>query len=69
MDPLRPKAIWGFNGTERPGAELCGRLVTAEIGIPAPENWEAAEILDEALLASLLPERPRDAHKLSLIHI
>ena len=20
MDPLRPKAIWGFNGTERPGA-------------------------------------------------
>ncbi|NYY77495.1 hypothetical protein DMH20_13910 [Escherichia coli] len=20
MDPTRPKAIWGFNGTERPGA-------------------------------------------------
>ena len=20
MDPLRPKAIWGFNGTDRPGA-------------------------------------------------
>src|SRR6185436_17832249 len=20
MDPIRPKAIWGFNGTERPGA-------------------------------------------------
>ena len=20
MDPLRPKAVWGFNGTERPGA-------------------------------------------------
>ena len=45
-----------------PGAELCGRLVTAEIGIPDPENWEDAEILDEALLASLLPERPRSAH-------
>ena len=20
MDPLMPKAVWGFNGTERPGA-------------------------------------------------
>lgn len=51
-----------------PGAELCGRLVTAEIGIPDPENWEDAEILDEALLASLLPERPRDAHKNTFGH-
>lgn len=22
MDPLRPKAIWGFNGTERPGRSI-----------------------------------------------
>ena len=42
--------------------------MTAEIGIPDPENWEDAEILDEALLASLLPERPRDAHKNTFGH-
>lgn len=23
MDPMRPKAIWGFNGTERPGGLPC----------------------------------------------
>lgn len=26
MDPTRPKAIWGFNGTERPGAVYWLRL-------------------------------------------
>ncbi|STV08990.1 L-fucose isomerase [Klebsiella pneumoniae subsp. ozaenae] len=25
MDPLRPKAIWGFNGTERPGRSIWPR--------------------------------------------
>ena len=28
MDPLTQKAVWGFNGTERPGAQLCPTLAT-----------------------------------------
>src|SRR5688572_23644783 len=29
MDPLRPKAIWGFNGTERPGAVYLAATLSA----------------------------------------
>ncbi len=37
MDPLRPKAIWGFNGTERPGAVYLAAALAAHTqkGIPA----------------------------------
>ncbi|ADO49626.1 L-fucose isomerase [[Enterobacter] lignolyticus] len=37
MDPLRPKAIWGFNGTERPGAVYLAAAMAAhnQKGIPA----------------------------------
>lgn len=37
MDPPRPKAIWGFNGTERPGAVyLAATLAShAQKGLPA----------------------------------
>ncbi|QCR35340.1 L-fucose isomerase [Nissabacter sp. SGAir0207] len=37
MDPLRPKAIWGFNGTERPGAVYLAAALAAhnQKGIPA----------------------------------
>lgn len=36
MDPMRPKAIWGFNGTERPGAVyLAATLAShAQKGLP-----------------------------------
>ncbi|MGO1595854.1 MAG: L-fucose isomerase [Sphingobacterium sp.] len=36
MDPLRPKAIWGFNGTERPGAVYLAATVAAhnQTGLP-----------------------------------
>lgn len=34
MDPFTPKAIWGFNGTERPGARVPGRRP----GGPEPEG-------------------------------
>lgn len=36
MDPLRPKAIWGFNGTERPGAVYLAATVAAhnQKGLP-----------------------------------
>jgi L-fucose isomerase len=37
MDHLRPKAIWGFNGTERPGAVYLAAVLAAhnQKGIPA----------------------------------
>jgi L-fucose isomerase len=37
MDPLRPKAVWGFNGTERPGAVYLAASLAAHTqkGIPA----------------------------------
>ncbi|MCB2155988.1 L-fucose isomerase [bacterium] len=36
MDPLRPKAIWGFNGTERPGAVYLAATLSAHTqkGLP-----------------------------------
>ncbi len=37
MDPLTPKAIWGFNGTERPGAVYLAAVLAAhnQKGVPA----------------------------------
>lgn len=37
MDPLRPKAVWGFNGTERPGAVYLAAALAAhnQMGLPA----------------------------------
>ncbi len=37
MDPLLPKAIWGFNGTERPGAVYLAATLSAhnQKGLPA----------------------------------
>jgi L-fucose isomerase len=37
MDPLRPKAVWGFNGTERPGAVYLAASLAghAQKGLPA----------------------------------
>ena len=37
MDPLMPKAVWGFNGTERPGAVYLAAVSAAhnQKGLPA----------------------------------
>jgi L-fucose isomerase len=37
MDPLTPKAVWGFNGTERPGAVYLASVLAAHAqkGLPA----------------------------------
>lgn len=37
MDPLIPKAVWGFNGTERPGAVYLAAVLSAHAqkGLPA----------------------------------
>ena len=38
MDPLIPKAIWGFNGAERPGAVYLAAVLAAhnQKGLPSP---------------------------------
>jgi len=40
QDPLRPKAIWGFNGTERPGAVYLAAVLAGhnQKGLPAFRN-------------------------------
>ncbi len=37
MDPFQPKAVWGFNGTERPGAVYLASVIAAHAqkGLPA----------------------------------
>jgi L-fucose isomerase len=37
MDPYTPKAVWGFNGTERPGAVYLAAVMAAhnQKGLPA----------------------------------
>ena len=37
MDPLTPKAVWEFNGTERPGAVYLAAVLAAhnQKGLPA----------------------------------
>src|SRR5207253_2931954 len=37
MEPLTPKAVWGFNGTERPGAVYLAAVLAghAQKGLPA----------------------------------
>ncbi|MGR5457092.1 L-fucose isomerase, partial [Vibrio alfacsensis] len=37
MDPHMPKAIWGFNGTERPGAVYLAAAMAghSQLGLPA----------------------------------
>jgi L-fucose isomerase len=37
MDPMRPKAVWGFNGTERPGAVYLAAVLAghSQKGLPA----------------------------------
>ncbi|MDH3997810.1 MAG: NAD(P)H-hydrate dehydratase [Desulfuromonadales bacterium] len=49
-----------------PGAGLVGELVTVDIGIPTIVAEQAAaecELLDDAIAASLLPQRDSDGHK------
>src|SRR5512137_538148 len=42
MDPLIPKAVWGFNGTERPGAVYMAAVLAAHTqkGLPAFSIYE-----------------------------
>jgi len=47
-----------------PGRDLVGELVVADIGIPANlEGGIATELITEEMVRSMLPQRPRSAHK------
>ncbi len=56
LDPLMPKAVWGFNGTERPGAVYLAAVMAAHAqrGLPAfsiygreVQDMDAKEIPDD----------------------
>lgn len=50
--------------TRFPGAGLCGELIVADIGTdPRLAQEVDRELADPVLIRSLLPARPRDAHK------
>ncbi|SES04829.1 L-fucose isomerase [Gracilibacillus ureilyticus] len=53
MDPQRPNAIWGFNGTERPGAVYLAAVLAAhnQKGIPAFGIYghEVQDIADDSI--------------------
>jgi len=50
--------------TRFPGADFCGELIVADIGTDPQLAQEIdRELADPALIRSLLPARPRDAHK------
>jgi NAD(P)H-hydrate epimerase len=50
--------------TRFPGAGLCGELIVADIGTdPQLAQGVDRELADPVLIRSLLPARPRDAHK------
>ena len=62
MDPTHPKAVWGFNGTERPGAVYLAAVLAAHAqkGLPAygiyghdvqdlPDNTIPADVAEKIL--------------------
>lgn len=57
MDPLMPKAIWGFNGTERPGAVYLAAALAAHTqkGLPAFGIYgrEVQDLGDETIPADV----------------
>ena len=40
MDPHRPKAVWGFNGTERPGAVYLAAVLAGHTQKGIPAFWD-----------------------------
>ena len=57
MDPLMPKAIWGFNGTERPGAVYLAAVLAGHTqkGLPAFSIYgeEVQDATDESIPADV----------------
>lgn len=59
MDPLTIKAVWGFNGTERPGAVYLAAVMAAHAqkGLPAFSIY--GHDVQEATDTSVPPTPPR----------
>lgn len=60
MDPLRPKAIWGFNGTERPGAVYLAAVLAGHTqkGLPAFSIYgEEVQDADDETIPSDVAEK------------
>jgi L-fucose isomerase (EC 5.3.1.25) len=55
MDPLRPKAIWGFNGTERPGAVY----LAATLASHAQKACQRLESTDARFKTWATPRSPK----------
>jgi L-fucose isomerase len=57
MDPLIPKAVWGFNGTERPGAVYLAAVLAAQNqkGLPAfgIYGWDVQDAKDTSIPADV----------------
>ena len=51
VDPSRPKAVWGFNGTGRPGAVYLAAVLSAHAqkGLPAFGIY-GEDVQDEGIL-------------------
>ena len=75
MDPFTPKAIWGFNGTERPGAvylaaALAGKVDVKgkKVGVLLSGGNIDVSFIDKVVQKGLvsrgrqLPRRPRRSH-------
>ena len=73
MDPFTPKAIWGFNGTERPGAVYLAAALAGlnQKGFPAFSIYgkDVQDATDTSIPEdvaeknpALLPRRPRRSH-------
>ena len=61
MDPLTPKAVWGFNGTERPGAVYLAAVLAAH----AQGNMSVVTAADIDVKARK-PVRPDDVFRAAL---
>src|ERR1044072_2068643 len=65
MDPLRPKAIWGFNGTDRPGAVYLAATLAghAQKGLPCFSIYgrDVQDLGDTKVPADVAEKIPRFA--------
>ncbi len=61
MDPLIPKAVWGFNGTERPGAVYLAAVLAGhnQLGLPAFSIYgrDVQDLSDTATIPSDVGEK------------
>ena len=61
---LHPRRYYVIQKAEDPGADICGEIAVADLGIDlTPVEKPYARLADEALLRRILPPRTRRSHK------